>query len=244
MRAMTCIQQLAVVAVLAASPVFAQHEHEHHGHATPWHRTTVIYDQHGHRVTTNYGAYGYVIPSSQQYRTSYYTNNNVRYYHDQSHSDAGHVSRPTAMTFGGFSHTDELAARLEFLSNEFCLDLHHNYRHNPGFAETYREAYDLLQQAKAAHNEEHRGHREHLVEIITKMDPLFHHVEEDVETWSRDHHRQIGQLGIIDKMQQMEAVIHHMLYDAGVQPQHHGEHESEQAPAPDGGIETAPPPAP
>lgn len=224
--------------MIAADPVFAQH---HHHHPTPWYNTTTIYDPHGHRVTANYDQYAYVIPASQQYTSTYYTNNNVRYYHDHH---GGQVQRPTAMVFGAFSHSDELATRLEVLANEFCLDLHYNYRHNPGFAETYREAYNILQYSKDIHSEEHRGHKEDLMSLISKLDPLFHHVEEDVRTWSRDHHRQIGNLGIIDKMQQMESVIHHLLYDAGVEPQHHGDHGQEQAPPPGGGPEVAPPPAP
>ncbi len=238
MRVTPLLQLLAVSAAFIAAPAFAQHDHNH---ATPWHQSTVIYDQNGQRVTANYGNYQYVLPPSRQGQGTYYTHNNIRYYHLQQHG-RGHVSRPTAVQFGGFSHVDELAAQLESMTNELCLDLHYNYQHNVEFAETYREAYEILEMARYAHDEEHHGDRAEFARVMANIDPLFHHVEEDVESWSRNHRRQIGQLGIIDKMQRIEGLIHHLLYDVGVTPVHH-EHGEEQAPPPGGGgVEQAPPP--
>ena len=238
MRITRLFQLLAASVVLIAAPVFAQHGHNH---ATPWQNSHVIFDHNGLRVTTNYQNYQYVIPSSHNSHGTYYTHSNTRYYHDRH---GGAHGRPTAVQFGGYGHVDDLAARLETMTNEFCLDLHYNYQHNPGFAETYREAYEILELARYAHDEEHHGDRAEFARVMKEIDPLFHHVEEDVANWSRNHRRQFGRLGIIDKMQNMEAVIHHLMWDIGVTPDHHGGHGSEAAPAPRGGVETAPPPRP
>ena len=238
MRITRLFQLLAASVVFIAAPVLAQHNHNH---ATPWHQSTVIYDQNGQRVTSNYQNYQYVIPSYQNTQGTYYTHSNTRYYHNQH---GGTHGRPTAVQFGEYAHVDDLAARLETMTNEFCLDLHYNYQHNPGFAETYGEAYQILELARYAHDEEHHGDRAEFARVLKEIDPLFHHVEEDVASWSRNHRRQFGRLGIIDKMQNMEAVILHLMWDIGVTPDHHEGHGSEQAPAPGGGVETAPPPRP
>lgn len=231
-----------------ATPAWAQHHH--HSHHTPWHHNHVIVDPHGHHVVQHHDDYHYVIPSSQHDHGTYYTYNGTHYFYESAPvavrpgvrvAEGPSVAiQPVALEFGSFSHVDELASRLESLANEFCLDLHYNYRHNAGFAETYGEAYQILQAAKYAHAKEHQADREALGRTLAQMDPWFHHVQGDVTGWSRHHHRQIGQLGIIDKMQQMESLIHHLLHDVGVHPEHDG--GPEQAPPPGGGREEAPPP--
>ena len=238
MRITRLFQWLVSSVVFIAAPALAQYGHNH---ATPWQNSHVIYDQNGLRVTSNYQNYQYVIPSYQNNQGTYYTHSNTRFYHD--HHGGTNPGRPSAVQFGGYAHVDDLAARLETMTNEFCLDLHYNYQHNPGFAETYREAYQILELARYAHDEEHHGDRAEFARVLKEIDPLFHHVEEDVANWSRNHRRQFGRLGIIDKMQNMEAVIHHLMWDIGVTPDHHDGHGSEAAPAP-GGVETAPPPRP
>ena len=239
MRITRLFQWLVSSVVFIAAPALAQYGHNH---ATPWQNSHVIYDQNGLRVTSNYQNYQYVIPSYQNNQGTYYTHSNTRFYHDQH--GGTNPGRPSAVQFGGYAHVDDLAARLETMTNEFCLDLHYNYQHNPGFAETYREAYQILELARYAHDEEHHGDRAEFARVLKEIDPLFHHVEEDVANWSRNHRRQFGRLGIIDKMQNMEAVIHHLMWDIGVTPDHHDGHGSEAAPAPGGGVETAPPPRP
>ncbi len=249
MKSLASVLSTVAILLSSAASVLAQH---HHHDPTPWHHNVTIVDPHGHYVTQHHDHYNYVVPSSQQYQGTYYTHDNQRYYYEaqpvavrpgiQVAERPPQPIQPVAVEFGGFSHVDDLAARLDALANEFCLDLHYNYRHNPGFAETYGEAYQILQAAKYAHGNEHNGDRQALARAITEMDPLFHHVEEDVTDWSRDHHRQIGNLGIIDKMQQIENLIHHLLYDVGVKPAHDGG-GPEQAPPPSGGVEQAPPPA-
>lgn len=150
----------------------------------------------------------------------------VRYHDDHHHGhyyergghyyyDSGHGS-PILVKYGSFSHIDDLAIRLEQLTNELCLDMYYNYRHNRGFRETYRETYEIYQLAKYIHEEEHHGHRDEIARKLGGLDALFHHIEDDVRGWHRHHHRQIGTLGIVDKMQRIEDTIHHLMNDVGV----------------------------
>jgi hypothetical protein len=141
------------------------------------------------------------------------------------------------VTFGAFSHCKDLANRLDLLANELCLDLHYNYPHNRGFKETYREAYAILQLAKFVQGSDLPSNRDKLRESLQGLDRQFHHVQVDVKGWSRIHARQIGSLGIIEKTDQLESIIHHLLYDVGIEPQHDGPHVTtpgvrEEAPPP------------
>lgn len=234
---------LAFGSLLIAAPAFAQHHH--HGNAAPWHQTHVIVDPHGHYVASHLDDYHRVIPPQQRNQGTFYRHNDTHYYYNVApvaYRPGGQVAmnpatpiQPAPIEFGGFSHVDDLSGRLESLSNEFCLDLHYNCQRNPGIAETYREAYQILQAAKSAHANEHQGDQAALARTLADLDPLFHHVEEDVTGWSRYHHSQIGNLGIIDKMNQMEDLIHHLLHDVGIRPTH--SRGQEQAPLPGGDVE-------
>jgi hypothetical protein len=137
--------------------------------------------------------------------------------------------------FGGFSQYSDLSGRLETLINEILLDLHHNYAHNPGFAETYRECYQLLGIAKFIHAAEHNGDREAIRSRLAGTDQLFHHIEDDVRGWTRIHRRRYGTLGLEAKMELTEATLHHLMNDVGVSesgnPQAAGL-RTEQAPPP------------
>ena len=176
----------------------------------------------------------YIIPHANGHnRGNYYVRNGEYYY--IRHTTTGHQTyRPKQVTFGSFSHVDDLATRFETLSNEFCLDLHYNYSHNPGFRETYREAYQMLQVAKYIHAAEHQHDRRAIQEELSGMDQLFHHIQDDVRGWSRQNHRQIGQNEIVSKMALIESTLHHLMNDVGVKPtslRPQGA-EVEQAPAP------------
>lgn len=123
---------------------------------------------------------------------------------------------PTNIHFGACSHVDQLASRLEVLMNQLCLDLHYNYSHNPGFAETYAEAYSLYQMARDIHAAEHNMDRLTMQQQLAGTDALFHHVEGDVQGWSRSPRRQIGTLGILTKIAMAEETLHHLMDDVGV----------------------------
>ncbi len=128
---------------------------------------------------------------------------------------------------------DELASRLERLSNQFCRDLHYNYSHNPGFRETYREAYQLFQVARYIHAAEHQRDRRAIQEELRGLDQLFHHIQDDVRGWSRHHHRRIGRYGLASQIAMIESTLHHLINDVGVKPTSLRQGaEAEQAPAP------------
>ncbi|MCA9077736.1 MAG: hypothetical protein KDA93_22105 [Planctomycetaceae bacterium] len=238
--------------VWGASQADAQHHHHHHHHRPSYHidhHNHTVRDSHGHVI----GRYHhdvihrdstYIVPhTSGHHHGSYYVQGGSSFYIPQTASASGsHATlQPTEISFGGFSHVDDLASRLETLSNEFCLDLHYNYSHNPGFRETYTESYQVLEVAKYIHAAEHQNDRQAIQEKLQGLDQLVHHVQADVRGWSRHQHRQIGQLGILSKLDLIESTLHHLMNDVGVTATPVS--GNEQAPPPAGGPEQAPPPS-
>ena len=239
-----------------------------HNHGTPYqnngsqyspgyhvdHHDHVVRDSHGH-VIGNYHHdvihqnSRYIIPhtSHSNQHGSYFVRDNGYYYAPQTASISSQVAPvPVQVQFGSFSHVDDLASRLEDLCNEFCLDLHYNYSHNHGYSETYAEAYQILQVAKYIHDAEHANDRAAIRSQLNGVDSLFHHVQDDVRGWSRHHRQQVGQLGILSKMDMIESTLHHLMNDVGVQqappPGAHGEAPAPGFPAP-GPLTVAPPPS-
>ena len=169
-----------------------------------------------------------------QYRGTYSERNGHSYYQPSANAALEEIR------FGSFSHVDDLAVRLEYLSNALCLDLHYNYSHNHGFAETYAEAYSILEAARFIHALEHNHQDRAAIQArLGGLDALFHHVQDDVRGWSRIHRRQIGDLGIITKLDLMEGTLHHLMNDVGVRTSAF----DEAAPLP-ATAEVAPPPVP
>lgn len=208
----------------------------------------VIEDSHGHVI----GRYHddvihqnsrYIVPhtSHSAHHGTYYSSNGSYFYAPHTASSRGShgVHEPTRVQFGGFAHVDDLAARLETLGNEFCLDLHYNYSHNKGFRETYGEAYQILQVFQFILAAEQQRDRKAIGARLGGLDKLFHHVQNDVREWTRHQHRQVGQLGTLSKMEMIESMLHHLMNDVGVRPTQ----GLEQAPPPDGAPEQAPPPS-
>lgn len=247
---------LFVAVALLGKQGDVQAQHHHHEHYAPRyhvdHHDHAVRDSHGHVI----GKYhhdvihrnaSFVVPhvDTAHHHGSFYVNEGTHYYHPQTASSDPRVyaaARPVPIQFGGFAYVEDLGGRLETMANEFCLDLYYNYSQNPGFDETYREAYQLLDVARFIHAAEHQNDRQAVSAKLSGVDQLFHHVQDDVRGWTRHHHRQIGQLGILSKMDMLESTIHHLMNDAGV---HHAD-AGEQAPPPQGaaGVEQAPPPAP
>ncbi|MCA8991730.1 MAG: hypothetical protein KDA69_18215 [Planctomycetaceae bacterium] len=223
----------AVIATCLSTPLMAQHIH-HDIH-------DVLRDHVVGRLTSGRQAYNDNIDArarfmvsdfNSQYRGTYCERNGACYYRPSN------SNQQVRIEYGSFSHVDDLAARLEYMANELCLDLYYNYSHNRGFDVTYGEAYQILEAARFVHAlEHHHMDRQAIRSRIGGLDALFHHVQDDVRGWSRHHHRQVGTLGIIAKMDQMEATLHHLMNDIGVA----ATAEGEVAPAP-GGRELAPPP--
>ena len=252
---------LATVAV-AASPqiAFAQihHGNTHRNSYTPrynlgGHRygsvgRHAIRDSHGYTI----GIYNrgvvhqdstYIVPHTTQpaHHGTYYVSRNTYYYTPRTVSiGAGHhAPQPVQVQFGGFAHVEDLAGRLDILINELLLDLHYNYSHNHDFRSVYAEGYQLLQNAKFMHAAEHVNDRAAIQSKLNGMDSLFHHIQDEVRGWRRDHHRQVGTLGVPSKMDMIESTLHHLMNDAGVR---HAQVQGGQAPPPGGGIGQAPAP--
>lgn len=242
-----------ILAMFIATDAHAQIHHHHHNNSyNPGyhidHHDHVVRDSHGHVI----GRYHhdvvhqnstYIVPhsgSAHQHGT-YHVHNGSYYYTPRtaSISSTSVAPSPVQVQFGSFSHVDDLASRLETLTNEFCLDLYYNYSHNPGFQETYTESYQLLQVAQFIHGAEHAHDRNAIRSKLGGMDSLFHHVQDDVRGWTRHHHRQVGQLGILSKMDMIESTLHHLMNDVGVQ----ATGGNEVAPPPGGGLNVAPPPS-
>ena len=191
----------SIACLVISSSASAQHScrritvrpshHHHHGHVSP----IVIRHTPAH------------ILSAHLTHTSYTP---------ASYQTASLAPMPTNITFGAYSHVDQLASRLEVLMNQLCLDIYYNYSHNPGFTETYAEAYSLYQTARYIHASEHNYDRDAIRQQISGADALFHHIQEDVQSWSRAPYRQIGTLGILTKMEMTEDTIHHLMEDLGV----------------------------
>lgn len=240
MSKMVFVAAWTILPSMAASTACGQYgfQVDHHDH--------VIRDSHG-RMTRRYH-HDVIHRNAQHVVPHLNTVNHGIYYHQNGHSfyypqttriGALQVPpTPQEITFGGYGHVDDLAQRLELLMNELCLDLYYNYSHNPGFHETYSEAYSLLETSRFIHAAEHANDRDAISRKLGGADALFHHVEDDVRGWSRIHHRQIGTLGIVRKMEMAESVLHHLMEDVGVKPE-----IPEVAPAPETrGPELAPPP--
>jgi hypothetical protein len=143
------------------------------------------------------------------------------------------VSRPV-VTYGGFSHIDDLAIELEQRARDILWEMHFHYRHNRDFDVTYVEAYSMLTQAKHLHAAEHRGDRSAIARIAQELDELFHHVEDDVRTWRPSRRHFVGHglgghgvghgLGhgfghggaLPEKTEAMELTLHHLMQDVGL----------------------------
>lgn len=129
------------------------------------------------------------------------------------------VSRPIVtqpvVTYGGFSHIDELASELEQLTRDILWEMHFNYTHNSGYDATYAEMYDILRQAKYIHEAEHYGRRSEIARVVGDLDRLFHHVEEDIRLWRPSHGHFVGNGSLFDKVEALEDTLHHLMQDVG-----------------------------
>ena len=172
----------------------------------------------------------YAYPSYHQlYRLSYPTSRSS--YSSPHHPQTVELPpSPADVSSGGFSHVDELAARLEVLMNQICLELYYNYSQNHDFHATYAEAYVLYQTTRYIHAAEHNYDRETVRQRLSGADALFHHIQDDVRGWRRVSRRQIGTLGIAAKLEMAEETLHHLMEDVGVTVTV----ESEEPPAPQG----------
>lgn len=241
----SAIIALSLAAVCSAA--FAQpHDRHHDRHGVSTHRSGIsinLFSPRGQPVVReHHDDYRFVVPATRRYGT-YYTHEDVHYFTPPALPVVVNqpvvVQRPVQVEFGTFRHYEQLAERLETLANQLCLDLHYNYQHNRNYDETYREAYQLMQLVKFIHGSEHRGDRTAIRKSADDLDELFHHVQRELKSWTRAERRQVGEYGLMAKVEELEALIHHLLFDVGVKPDHN---RDEDAPPPR--EEVAPPPAP
>lgn len=239
------------LSLLIASPAMAQHR-RHSGHNDVVHHNGHHDVVHHHGRHFGHNDWNYVVPHHDvhHHSGSYYVQNQAYYYtptpivrvaapsFQTAQRPPQVVQQPVQMQFGGYARFEDLSGRLETEVNRLCLDMHYNYQHNPGYAESYREAYSLLESARFVHAKEHQGDRDAIRHHVTQMDQAMHHVLEEIRPWSRQNRRQVAYGGIIEKSSAVEAVLHHLCYDVGIEP--HG--ADEPAPAPNGGEEQAPAP--
>jgi hypothetical protein len=201
--------------------------------------------RYGHKDWTH------VVPHHQRHNGAYFSIGKLRFYTaapvvpvapvavGRPAPPPVQVQKPIELKFGGFQRHDDLGRRLEYHANAMCLDMHYNYRHYRNFAHVYREAYDILQAAKFIHAKEHQGDHQAIRDRMIAVDRLLHHVQEQAEGWTQSAGRQVGNDSLQDKIASVEAVVHHLCYEVGVEPHHQG------APAPRqiNPDEAAPPPA-
>ena len=247
-------------AMLMATAADAQFNGRGHDHVMHHGNHDHVVHHHGSNFGNN--NWNYVVPANHgvhQHSGSFYVQGNAHYYTptpivrinpatiQTAHLHPVQAAQPVQMEFGGFARCEDLAGRLETEANRLCLDMFYNYQHNPGFQETYKEAYSLLESAKFIHAKQHQGDRDAIRHHVTQMDGLLHHVQGELQPWSRNHSRQVGFGGIIEKSSAVEAILHHLCYDVGIEP--HGDDEpapapglgEEQAPAPGAVINSSPP---
>jgi hypothetical protein len=214
------------------------HHHRSRRHHSGWHHSDWHHSDHHHHA-----GWHFVVPHyDHHYHGTYYYDDGINYYVPRPYvtgSQSYVTAKPVAVEFGGYSHVDDLAGRLERQANELCLELHYNYRHNGGFAQTYREAFQVLAAAKYIHASEHQGDRAEVARRLDEVDGLFHHVQDDVRRWSRRQNRQIGHGGAQAKLELVEAMLHHLMHDVGVK----GSHGAPTALPAAHGVEVASPPA-
>lgn len=67
---------------------------------------------------------------------------------------------------------------------------------------------------------EHVGDVQAIQKTVNDIDELFHHIEEDLESWTRQARYQYGDGDVKEKVEALEAVIHHLMFDVGVTPSH------------------------
>lgn len=133
-------------------------------------------------------------------------------------SISARVAHRPAPAFGAFSRVNELACELEQLTSEFCLDLYYNYSHNPGFRETYTEAYHIFEVAQYLGTLGHPCDREAVRAQVCGLDAQLHQIECSVVGWTRAPRQQVGCIGIANKLDRIDETLHCLMEDVGAHP--------------------------
>jgi hypothetical protein len=131
---------------------------------------------------------------------------------------------PVQYRFGERSHSEQLAADLVTQANNICVLMHNSFQRNPGYRETYRDMYDVLEDAQniraAVREGVHRGKRrsdDRIAKALHHMDDHFHRTERQIRNWRSTS----GPYGSNDSaalrrmLDDFENTLHHMMEDYG-----------------------------
>ncbi|MEX0702858.1 MAG: hypothetical protein WD069_12250 [Planctomycetales bacterium] len=170
--------------------------------------------------------------------------------------------------FGGRGHLARLAGDLETQANEVCWEMYRNYRLSRNWDETYRQMYQILQDAKHIRQlvrEQYRGanNQDHIADDLHDVDQLFDRTQRRVARWEPDRSRREGDFRPVHdvrdlrdprnqqpvsvselqrKLQQFDGTLHHMMVDYGVKTRLEQRAEGRYGDGP--GRSDAPPPRP
>lgn len=182
-----------------------------------------------HGIYYGHSNWNYVVPQYPRYAGGYYSVGQTSYYTPTpidpvlsappvatAPPPAVTAQKPVELTFGGFARYQDLAGRLAVEVNALCLDMHHNYQGNKNFADAYAEAYGVLQAAKYLQGNEHKGDRNAIGKRVAEVHRQFHHVMDETRGWTRNASKQVGMGALEEKTARVEAVLHHLVYDAGI----------------------------
>jgi len=157
----------------------------------------------------------HLVPQTSRFSGSYYVERGKHYF-QPPRSPQG--SRPQKIKRGGGEFVDDLSQGLTYEAKMLCLDMKDNYSRHDGFDETYRAAYHTWQLAsQIAKGDESLDHTP-LATMARELDPQFQPVRRGVAGWTRHHKRQRGTGDVQAKVERIETLIHHLLYDIGPPP--------------------------
>ncbi len=204
------------VLVATSSQAFAQYKVDRRDHSVRDEYGTVIGRYNQDFIEDNYK---YVLPHYDDSHTgTYWQRDGKYYYRPQTSTRFRQPSQTEELRFGGRGHMDDLSERLEAMVNETCLDMHYNYSHNRDYKQTYADAYKILEDAKWIHNRSNYSNNGEMRRRLMRMDDQIHEVEGDVRGWRSSNRRDYGEVSLNSRLRLIEATIHHLMYDAGIDP--------------------------
>jgi hypothetical protein len=148
----------------------------------------------------------YVVSPTESFTGAYYVESGHCYFQPQ----AGQRQRIEA---GSFARVDDLATRLEYEASLACIDMNDNYHHNPGYAKTYKAAFQLYELAHDLDASAQQSDHSAVAENLEKLGPLLDSVRKDTNGWSRHQHEQHGEGGLQTKLDRLASLNHHLSID-------------------------------
>ena len=148
----------------------------------------------------------FVVSPTESFTGSYYVESGHCYFQPQA-------GQRQLIEKGSFARVDDLATRLEYEASLACIDMNDNYRQNPGYAKTYKEAFQLYELAHELNASAQKSDRTAVTENLEKVGPLLDSVRKDTNGWSRHQHEQHGQGGLQAKLDRLASLSHHLSID-------------------------------